>query len=295
MPASTYRPRRAELAGALRTLRVNAGLSGKALAEHLGWYGQQRVSKVENGQVLPSDDDITAWAQACGAPEAAPRLLELRRAARGEYLDHRVAYRAAGGAARRQVEYGELEQRSKRIREYLPLVIPALLQTARYARDFLDAPAGPRAWGADEAELDRTVAERIQRQQVLWRRDKQVQFVILEAALYVRLAEPETTAEQLRYLLTIIEGLPALELTIIPFTARVPVYPLGFAIYDDDFVMIETLTGEAERGDPEEIGYYIQWMDLLRDAGVRGSEAAALIRRALASLTAPPAGGRTEP
>jgi transcriptional regulator with XRE-family HTH domain len=287
LPASSYRPRRQELAGALRALRVSAGLSGHALAQRLGWYGQQKVSKIEKAEQIPRDEEIAAWAEACDTPGEAGRLIELRRAARGEYLDHKGSYHAAGGAAGRQAEYAEMEERHKRIREYLPLIIPALLQTARYARDFLDAPAGPRAFGADDVEINRMVSERIQRQQrVLWSPDKQIQFVILEAALYVRLAEPGSMAEQLRYLLTIIDGLPALELTIIPFPVRVPIYPLAFAVYDDDFVMIETLTGEAERGDPDEIAYYHRWMDLLREAGVRGPEAAALIRRAIGSLTA---------
>jgi transcriptional regulator with XRE-family HTH domain len=289
VPPSRYQLRRQELGQALRTLRVQAGLSGPAFADRLGegWW-QTRVSKIERGVQLPTEEDVRAWVVAAGVPDvsaAVGHLAELLRAARGEREDFQQAYRRAGGAAGRQAEYAELEKQATQIREFVPVMIPSLLMTAGYAEQALRAPSGPLALGGDEGELDRLLEERMKRQDILWNREKQVQIVILEAALYTRLVgDPGVMLGQLDRLLAL-EGLPALELTIVPFSAVVPVYPLtGFVIFDDDSVLIETLTGDEPIGDPEHVAQYIRWLDLLRESGVRGREAAALILRARAGL-----------
>jgi Domain of unknown function (DUF5753) len=83
-----------------------------------------------------------------------------------------------------------------------------------------------------------------------------------------------------------LDGLPSLELGIIPFGALVPVFPLsGFIVYDDHLVITETLTGEQQLSDHAEVSRYIAWLDLLRGAAVTGRDAAILIRRALDGLS----------
>src|SRR5215510_5177333 len=55
-------------------LRRAAGLSGDQLAARLAW-ARSKVPKLENGRQMPTEADLTAWAEACGQPEAAPELL----------------------------------------------------------------------------------------------------------------------------------------------------------------------------------------------------------------------------
>lgn len=61
MPAPIT-PQRALLARRLRELRAAAFPSGSALARYLGWH-QTRVSKLEQGNQRPSDDDLRQWAE----------------------------------------------------------------------------------------------------------------------------------------------------------------------------------------------------------------------------------------
>jgi hypothetical protein len=47
-------------------------------------------------------------------------------------------------------------------------MISGLLQTSEYAREFLHLACGPLSYGQDEDEIDQMVADRMQRQQVLY-------------------------------------------------------------------------------------------------------------------------------
>lgn len=280
---TVFQRRRRELAEALRDLRRSTGDSGSGFAQRLGWI-QSRVSKIETGKQFPTEDDIRKWLHAADAKDQEQRLLGMLAEARTEYATFQDSYRSAGGAASRQADYAAIEARARRIAKFLPAEIPAQLMTAGYAREHLALASGPAAWGATPADIERMVGARLRRQEILSDPDKTVQIVILEAALHTRLCSPATMAGQLDRLLAA-DGLPALELTIVPFTAQVPVYPLsGFVIYDDQLVLVESLTGEQHLIDPDEIARYTSWFSLLRSAGVRGRNAAALIRQAMTSI-----------
>ena len=283
MAPVAYQRHRRELAAALRQARRATGLSQSAFADRLGWI-QTRASKIENGRQFPTEDDIRQWAAAARADGETERLLGLRAAAEAEYTSFRESYRSAGGAAGHQREIAAIEAQATRIGKFEPVMIPSQLMTAGFAREFLRLPSGPMAHGSSEADVDDMVTARLERQSILYDPARQVQVVILEAALYTRLCSVPAMAGQLDRLLAA-DGLPALELTIVPFGELVPVYPLsGFVVYDEDLVYVETLAGEQTVSEPGEVAKYAGWLDLLRETGVRGREAAALIRRAMASL-----------
>src|SRR5437667_3895398 len=63
-------PQRRALGEALRRLREAAGLNQRELARRTGWQ-QPKVSRLENGHTVPSDDDIAAWVRVVGADESA--------------------------------------------------------------------------------------------------------------------------------------------------------------------------------------------------------------------------------
>jgi transcriptional regulator with XRE-family HTH domain len=273
---------RRRLAEALKTLRIGAGFSGARLSGMLGWQ-QSKVSKLETSKQLPSEEDVIAWAAATsGAPEAVSELHAILRSARIEYAAWKDTYpdsRADG------VQAGilELEAQSTRIAEFQPSMISGLLQTADYAREFLHLPCGPLSFGADEDEIDQMVALRMQRQQVLYEHGKQIRVIMLEGALRARVVPAPTLAGQLDRLLAI-SGLSSLELGIIPFEATVPVFPLsGFRLYDD-LVIVESIVGEQQLADADNIGRYEKYLELLRDSASTGRDAAGVIQRAMESL-----------
>jgi len=277
-----YQRERRRLAEALKALRVGAGLSGARLAEMLGWQ-QSKVSKIETRRQLPGEDDISAWAAATGASaEVASDLLAMLRGARIEYASWKDAYRESGADG---VQAGilEIEAGSARIAEFQPAFISGLLQTAEYARELQHLPCGPLSYGRDEDEISRMVAERMQRQQVLYQPGKQVQIVMLEGALRSRVVSAQTLAGQLDRLMSVI-GLASLELGIIPFEAAVPVWPTaGFRLYDD-LVIEESVEGENQVADPDLVARYGKDFELLREAANMGRDAVAVIRRSLDSL-----------
>lgn len=284
MPDITDLQERRRLGQALRRLREQTGLSGNQFAQRLGWH-QTKVSKLELGQQFPTEDDIRTWADTAGDTDAATRLLALRDAAQVAYRTFRQQYRDAGSAAGRQADIAAMETVAGRIGHFAPAMIPGRLQTFGYALETLRLPSGPGSWGASEEEIELAARTRVERQQqILYDKKKQIRVVLLEAALHTRLCSPETMYGQLDRLLSL-DGLPSLELGIIPFGVQVPVFPLsGFIVYDDHLVITETLTGEQQLSDHAEVGRYVAWLDLLRDAAVTGAEARPMIRRALADL-----------
>jgi transcriptional regulator with XRE-family HTH domain len=282
LTAPAYQRERRRLAEALKALRVGAGLSGARLAEVLAWQ-QSKVSKIETRKQLPTEDDIGAWTAATGAaPGTLDNLLAMLRGARIEYAAWKDAYRESG-ADGVQADILELEAQTTRIAEFQPAAISGLVQTAEYAREFLHLPCGPLSYGRDEDEIDRIVAKRMQRQQVLYQPGKQVQIVMLEGALRVRAVSVQTLAGQLDRLMAI-AGLSSLELGIIPFEATVPVWPLsGFRLYDD-LVIVEHINGEPQFSDPDEVARYEKYLELLRKASSTGRDAVQVIRRSVEEL-----------
>lgn len=284
-PSAPGRASRAALIARLTELREAAGLSGNALAGRMGVV-QSRVWKIEHSTLMPNEDDITAWAEAAGHPEAAGELAGMLKAARGEQAFSTV-FRRKGGASAYEDRVRGTEERSARIGEFEAAVIPGILQTADYAREVLSVSSGPRAWGSDDADVEDKITRRLRRQEILYGRDKRVEMVISEAALRVLVTTSETMTGQLDKLLAV-SRLPAVELGIIPFSRRMPAYSIGgFRVYDSSLIIVESIAGEREfsaETDPEEVATFLGAFDALRLAASTGAEAEALIRQALEDL-----------
>lgn len=276
---ATYQRERKQLADRLRALRQDARLSGAALARNLEWQ-QSKVSKIETGKQLPTEEDVRAWAaQTNGAVD---ELLGLLEGARVERTEFNSAFRSTG-AAGVQAEILALETQVTRIGEFQPSMMSGLVQTAEYARESLHIPSGPALFGSSEDDIESIISLRLRRQQALYDPSKRVQIIMLESALRARLCSEETLAGQLDRLVAL-AGLAALELRIIPFDAAIPVFPMGFRIYDDELVIVESISGESKLDDPEVVAKYAHLFDLLRETGVSGGDAARLVQRALADL-----------
>lgn len=276
-------PQRARLGERLRELRAARFRSGAAMARHLDWQ-QTRVSKLELGAQLPSDEDLDAWIAAAKAgPDVRAELGELLTQAR---IEHRVwgeDYRC-GSIAASQAQIGELETEATVIREYQPSMMPGIVQTVAYAREMLTTPGGPVLVGATPEAVEALIIERVKRQALLYEPGRQVQIVLGQAALTVHFGSVDTLIGQLDRLV-IFAGLASVDLRVLPSAAPSPILPLGgFSIHDDETLWLETLTREVRSTDPEEIAAHTQAFELARDAAAAGAEAVALIQRVAAEL-----------
>lgn len=276
-------PHRTRLAARLRALRAATGSSGNQFAHQLGWP-QPRVSKLETGRQLPTDDDLRAWLAATGAGQTqATELAELLSAARIEYATWRGVQRTAGGLAGRHAERASWETATTHIAEYQPAMIPGLVQTAAYARALLTSPLAS-AMNITQGDADALVAERIKRQEILYQPGRKIEVIVGEAALWNTPGTVATLVDQLDRLISFTE-LSSLVLGVVPREAPMPIAPLGcFGVYDDEFVLIETLTGEQRLDDEDEVAIYIKAFEQLRDASTTGPETIGLIRHVIAEL-----------
>jgi transcriptional regulator with XRE-family HTH domain len=276
---TSYQREREALGERLRELRRDARLTGQQLAEPHGWH-QSKVSKIEAGKQTPSDDDIQAWADTCGAPGEAPDLIASVRSLESQYRQHRRQFRSGMAAAQR--EFGELESATSHLRDFESVYIPGLLQTAEYARHRLT-----EGITYDDAynDLSPSVAARMQRQEVLYRADKKFQIVITEACLRYRLCPKRVMLGQLDRLVSA-STMSNLRLGIIPFEAEYIVAPNhGFAVFDNEIARVETFSAELYLTEPSEVELYLRVFADLAKVAKYDAEARAIILRVLADLT----------
>jgi transcriptional regulator with XRE-family HTH domain len=264
-------------------MRMTAGLSGNALARRIGIV-QSRLWKIEHLEVWPAEEDIRGWAKATGHEQETDDLLEALAAARGEQAFSTVITRHGGAAFEGRV--GRAEEQATRIGEFAVAVIPGILQTADYARELLGVPAGLATWDARENAIEEKVTARLRRQEALYNPGKRVQIVLGEAALRTLVVSPPVLAAQLGKLLSALR-LPSVELGVIGFGQRMPVYPLGFRVLDEEMAVTESTVAEEEytAGEkPKELATLLGAFDELRRAASTGAAAEAIIQRALDDL-----------
>lgn len=271
-------PRREGLARQLRKVREVTGLSGRRFAEErLGWP-QSKVSRIETGIQMPTEEDLQAWVQAADASSnVAEVLLDMLAAVQAEYLATRDLIQR-GEYVTRQSVLAELETRAARFAEYQPALIPGLAQTAAYARAMLELPGLGRSQGASDEMIAAVVAGRIRRQDLLYEPGRVIQLIIGEAALLSMPGSPDVRAGQLEKLASV-AGLRGVEVGIVPLRAAMVAPPLsGFRLLDDDLVITESLIGEQHITGTDEVRAYIEVLDALRAVAVTGDAAVALIR-----------------
>jgi transcriptional regulator with XRE-family HTH domain len=277
---SSFQRAREALGLRLRELRRDSRLTGRQFAAAQGWH-PSKVSKIEGGKQTPSEDDISAWARACGRPELTGELIASLRTLEGQYVEFRRMFRT--GQRAMQEAIAEIESETGFLRNFESVFVPGPLQTPEYARSRL-AEQLEEIGAADD--VDEAVAARMQRQQVLYRSGRRFHFVITEAVLRYRLCPPEVLAGQLDRLVSL-STLTTIRFGVIPFETQLPVAPVhGFYVYDERMVQVEHLTAELKLTQPSEIATYIRFFGQLAEAARYGGEARAVITRALADLMA---------
>ncbi|MER5980072.1 helix-turn-helix transcriptional regulator [Streptomyces sp. NPDC001857] len=269
---SERRERMKALGARLRGLRVEAGLTGAGLAQRAG-VGQPTVSKVENGRMVPSPDVLGRLSLALDLDESTARevrgLLDAVEAA----FD---AVDESGGEAPAGAVLDEAVRSARLVRSFQCVVLPAMLQSAEYARHvFESAPnATPEAVG-------RAVAARVERQSLLYEPGRESVFVLTEAVLRTWPGNPALMLAQFDRLLAV-ESLSTVRLGVIPWRRAVPVMPrYGFTLCDRRAVVVETFRGERVLDGSDEVNAYEETFGRFEEAAIFGSEARELLLRVM--------------
>lgn len=278
-PSSSALAARKALAARLRDLRLDAELTVRELADRAGW-SHSKVSRIENTRTAPAPDDVRTWARVCEAGEQAADLVAALRAVEGMWIEWRRMERT--GLRKAQESVRPLYERTRAFRSYDSWLVPGLLQTMAYTRTVLDATRKRRGLVDD---VDAAVAERMDRQHILYSGRHTFAFVLEEAVLRAGMGGREVMREQLRHLLTV-GFLPNVSLGIVPMqAAREAMRPVeGFWVFDTSQVAVELVSGYLTITQPDEIEMYSQVFQELGRLAVYGERARELIHRAIATL-----------
>lgn len=269
------------LANRLRDLRVAAGLSGKELAEGLGWP-PSKVSRLERGRQLPSVTDVEAWGRACRADDDATAPL-LDQVGEARTIRMQFRRRMARGQARVQATYSDLVARSTVVRHFETVYVPGLLQIAEYARRVLGEMVDLHGLPIDD--VDAAVAERMQRQHLLYDTSLRFEFLLAEPVLRWGLVPGDVMRNQLDRLLSV-HAMPHVRLGVIPLGVELATAPQNsFQLYDDTAI-VETFVGETVHGAVESAAY-ARAMDRLWAEAATGDAARRLVLAAAGELDRP--------
>ncbi|MEU0878426.1 helix-turn-helix transcriptional regulator [Lentzea sp. NPDC005914] len=260
---------RERLSRELRRLRTEAKMTGTATARATG-MSQSKLSKIENGMLLPSVTDVERLvAELAATRETRIELVELARSLHAEAETRRVVLHR--GAHRHQQTITRVEARAATSRFFQVNLVPALLQSESYLRIVL----GTMPQSEQEAAV---AALRIRRS----RMDdlaKQFVFLMSEGALRWRMGSADLMAEQVEHLAAI-QRRPNVRLGVVPWSADANVVALhGFHIYDERVVTVSVLTGNATITDPLDVREYLALFGRLERLALRGEELQALLKR----------------
>jgi transcriptional regulator with XRE-family HTH domain len=278
-PSSSVQRARERLAERLRDIRLDAGLTARALSAQAAWH-EAKTSRIESAKQTPSEDDIRTWCRVCGAERAVPDLIAASRSADSMYIEWRRLQPA--GMRRDQENRVPLWERTKVLKAYVSTVVPGFLQTPEYATALLSAI---RVFHGTPDDVADAVAVRMQRKRLMQSGNHRYIAIIEEAVLRQVVGDAEIMSRQLGYLLEA-TTLPAVSLGVIPFSAAGrPVWPLeAFTVFDDERVTVELLSAQVTVTTPSEIVLYARAFDRLSIVAVYGDKAQARITDALDAL-----------
>jgi Domain of unknown function (DUF5753) len=196
-----------------------------------------------------------------------------------QYADWQRIFRS--GFRPRQRELVELDQKTRLFRIFEATVIPGFLQTAEYARARFTE--GLRRLKLPN-DINDAVQGRMQRQEILYRPDKRFHFVLPEAALRLRLCPTNVMLGQLDRLVSLTQ-LPNVRLGIIGFETQYTTAPWhGFWLYDNEKVLVETMSAALDLRQPQEIELYVNAFEELAAVASYAKSARAIITRVMDDL-----------
>ncbi|OZV82428.1 transcriptional regulator [Micromonospora echinospora] len=232
MPPAVPSPilRRRRLGTELRSLREASGLTGEQVIERIGWASASKLSRLENGRSRPDPRDIHVLLDLYGADDVT--RAELTAITR-EAGDIRAWLKSYGAMTEHQRSYAELEAGCAEIREYNPVLVPGLLQTAAYARVRI-VSARLAEEDTDPQSIETEVSARLARQALLQTADApRYRAVLEEGALGRRAGPAEVIREQLVQLCEL-AACPNVTIQVLPRDATIGDWylpPTAFSLY----------------------------------------------------------------
>jgi len=260
-----------ELAQALRALREAAKLSGERLAARCA-MSQSKISRIERGRLRPKLDDVERILTALNAPtETVARVMRLARVATIGYTSKRAD--AERGLWRTQDDIAALVASSAMVRQFMPGIPSALLQTEEYARATL-TPVVP---GAVARNVEKTVEARLAAQAGLDDLGRRFVFVLTEQAVRWPRVPRDVRARQVAHLAAL-SNRPNIDMAVLAPSVDhdlvVEASPLNyFVIYDDRLSVTETSTGTTVVRDPKDLAYLENLFDYFLSKSLRGDDA----------------------
>ncbi|WP_336050507.1 helix-turn-helix domain-containing protein [Streptomyces sp. CA2R101] len=275
--STDYQQARIALGARLRELRESCPtgkLTGPQLAARLGCV-HSKIYKLENGNQTATTEDVRAWAEATGHPQATAELL----ARLAGFESHIRSWRRqlASGHLPVQQNWNAEVKRSKVLHIWEEAVIAGMLQTADYARHVFIRYA---EFQQSKPDADEAVKARMKRQQWLYQSGKKLHVLMWEAALHALICPPSVLAAQLDRLIGVI-GMDSISLGIVPFGVPLKLPPAnGFCILDERLAITEDWHAELWLNDAHNITTYLKVWNTLRESAVYGTEAQNVINRA---------------
>jgi transcriptional regulator with XRE-family HTH domain len=278
----TLRGRR--LAVELMRRREASGLSREEAARRLEW-STSTIFRIETGRSRPQPGNVRVLLDLYGVTGSErDGLIQLAREARQPGWWH--SFRDV--LPNPYEVYIGLEGGAASIRNFEPVVVPGLLQTADYARAMFKG--GPRE--LDRDEIERRVEVRLARQQILTRNDRPRLWAVIDEAVIHRLVgDPAVMRAQLGHLIdTAEQGKTTVQ--VVPFRAGAHAGTTGpFVILDfpeptdPAVVYVETLAGDIYLEERADVNRYTIAFDRLLAAALHPDDSVRLIQQVAAAMT----------
>jgi transcriptional regulator with XRE-family HTH domain len=280
-PGSGSTVRRILLGSQLRRLREAKGITREEAGYEIR-ASESKISRMELGRVSFKDRDVadllTMYGVVDETERAALQNLAAEANAQGWWHNYNDILPSWF-----QVYVG-LEEAASVIRTYEVQFVPGLLQTREYARAVVVAGQP----SATNAEVERRVGLRMQRQSILYRDKPPRLWVVLdEAALRRPIGGRDVMRDQVRHLIEM-AALPNVTIQIMPFRFGAhaaeggPFLLLRFPESDlPDVVYLEQLTSALYLDKRDEVDAYTEVMDRLSVDGMPPDKSVDLLQRIL--------------
>jgi Helix-turn-helix. len=272
---------------ALRSAREAKQLTQGQVADAMDW-SLSKVMRIEKGDVNISPADLRVLLNHLGIDEPAEvkRLMD----------DARISRKARWTADPLErmhlpdalIQLMEFEQEATVIRHYASVIVPGLLQTPSYAEAVLTN------FDLDEQTVAARKNARLRRrEQVLGRPDSPKDLLILDESVLLRqVGGPTVMAEQLEFIVSLMEEKSSVEVRVVPFAGESAIALLGpFTLVDlggDNNAVLyrESLLKDEIVDTPSDIRRHRELFERLWKRALKGKPCIDLIKSQAARMNA---------
>ncbi|MGH3194304.1 MAG: helix-turn-helix domain-containing protein [Streptosporangiaceae bacterium] len=277
-------PARRRLVGAaLRRYRENVGYALEDAAQVLE-CDRSKISRIETGQRGIRPKELRELLTEYGVPvsEQLALLAIAGRGGRRGWWDHYTHVLSEA-----YLDYIIMESAASEIMVYEAQLVPDLLQTDDYAAALARAEPGLTA----EQREDTVAAKAVRRQAIVTGSPsaptgKRLTVVLGEGALHQAVGGPHVLAAQIRQLIELSTGVPAITIQVLPFSAGAHVAvgsgSLAILRFPDapslGVVYLEALSGGVYLESQDDVARYIRAFALLRASALGAADSVSLLR-----------------